>query len=139
MDPTNSLSLSSYGDAVAVGLLWFAFSRSRAAFIVACCSRSESDFKRSASGVDCGFTLVSGLLEREQPAAARIITAESTSEKFFICGIVDRTDRIAMRKNRDCVSHIERNDRIHPVAMFQNQILQSIHCFCFGNVAEQKR
>jgi hypothetical protein len=61
-----------------------AFSRSRAAFIVACCKRSESDFNRSASGVDCDFILVLGLLEREQPAAARIIIARNASEKFFI-------------------------------------------------------
>jgi hypothetical protein len=33
---------------------------------VACCSRSDSDFSRAASGVDCGVALLSGLSEREQ-------------------------------------------------------------------------
>jgi hypothetical protein len=76
----------SYGDAVGVGTvsLAFSFSRARAAFAVACCKRSESDFNRSASGVDCGFTLLSCLSEREQPAMARSMTDNITSENFFI-------------------------------------------------------
>lgn len=45
---------------------WFAFSLSRAAFAVACCRRSESDFRRAASGVLCGVALLCGLSEREQ-------------------------------------------------------------------------
>lgn len=74
---------SPYGEAVGLGVDWLAFSLSLAAFAVACCRRSESDFNRSASGVLCGLTVVlsSG---REQPAAARTLRARMTSRKFFI-------------------------------------------------------
>jgi hypothetical protein len=67
------------GDAVAAA----AFSRSRAAFAVACCSLSESDLSRTASGVDTGFTLVSGLSEREHPAV-KTPAARSKSKKLFM-------------------------------------------------------
>jgi hypothetical protein len=70
---------------VGLGLDWFAFSLSLAAFAVACWRRSESDFKRSASGVLWGFTVVS-LLDFEQPAAAMTVRARIKSKKFFIMG-----------------------------------------------------
>jgi len=60
------------------------FSLARAAFAVACCRRSESDFSCSAFGLDGGFALVSDLSEREQPAAVRITRANSASESFFM-------------------------------------------------------
>ena len=82
---------SPYGEAVGLGVDWLAFSLSLAAFAVACCRRSESDFNRSASGVLCGLTVVlsSG---REQPAAARTLRARMTSRKFFM----DWSWRVAM-------------------------------------------
>ena len=62
---------------------WLLFSLSFAAFAVACCKRSESDFKRAASGVDWGLTVVcSGFFE--QPVVERTKAAKTTSEKFFM-------------------------------------------------------
>ena len=71
--------------AVGVGDDCAAFSRSFAALAVACCKRSESDLSRAASGVDCGFTLVSGLSEREHPAV-KMPAARSKSKNLFING-----------------------------------------------------
>ena len=72
-----------YGEAVGLGVDWLAFSLSFAAFAVACCRRSESDFSRSASGVLCGLTVVLSS-EREQPAAANTPRVRIRRRKFFI-------------------------------------------------------
>jgi hypothetical protein len=77
--------MQGYGVALGVAEAWLAFSLSLAAFCVACCSRIESALRRSASGVDCGFTLVSGLLEREHPVA-KMPAARSKSKNLFITG-----------------------------------------------------
>ena len=72
-----------YGEAVGLGVDRLAFSLSFAAFAVACWRRSESDFRRSASGVLWGLTVVS-LLDFEQPATAKTPRARIRDKKFFI-------------------------------------------------------
>ena len=71
------------GESVAPATAAVAFSLSRTAFAVACCSLSESDLSRAASGVDTGFTLVSGLSEREHPAV-KMPAARSKSKNLFM-------------------------------------------------------
>jgi hypothetical protein len=78
------MTRSDYGcDGVGVTKACAAFSLSFAAFAVACCRRSESDFNRSASGVLGGLTVV-WLSEREQPAIAKKPRDRIRSENFFI-------------------------------------------------------
>ena len=62
---------------------WFAFSLSLAAFAVACCKRSESAFRRAASGVLGGFAVVLSS-EREQPPAANRLRTRRRRKKFFM-------------------------------------------------------
>jgi len=72
-----------YGEAVGLGVDRLAFSLSLAAFAVAWCRRSESDFSLSASGVLCGLTVVLSS-EREQPAAANTLRTRRRRKKFFM-------------------------------------------------------
>ena len=97
-------SISAYGEVVGLGVDWFAFSLSLAAFAVACCRRSESDFSRSASGVLCGLTvaLSSG---REQPPTANKLRARIRRRMFFMILVKlgmgeDYAARIATRRRR---------------------------------------
>jgi hypothetical protein len=78
-------SIAPYGETVGLGVDRLAFSLSLAAFAVACCRRSESDFSRSASGVLCGLAVVLSS-EREQPAAANRLRARIRTRKFFMIG-----------------------------------------------------
>lgn len=90
--------MTDYGvvEGLAVGETVAAFSRAFAAFAVACCKRSESDFNRAASGVDCGLAVVSTLSEREQPVVTRTPAAKSTSKIFFM----KQPTRLALKRNR---------------------------------------
>lgn len=73
-----------YGVGVGLGVDRLAFSLSFAAFAVACCRRSESDFRRAASGVLAGLTAVSVSDFLEQPAVAKMPRARIESKKVFI-------------------------------------------------------
>ena len=73
-----------YGVGVGLGVDRFAFSLSFAAFAVACCRRSESDFRRSTSGVLWGLTVVSLADFFEQPEAAKTPRTRTESKKVFI-------------------------------------------------------